>query len=82
MPMMLTTPIEAYLFWPLARPIWHGAMPPGGAIHSIGFAEACGLRTRTCLQTILLQHVTDLLMGAADRFDPAGGIGAGSGANT
>ncbi len=33
------------------------------------------------LQTILQQHVTDLLTEAADRFDPAGGIGGGRGAN-
>jgi hypothetical protein len=33
------------------------------------------------LQTILQQHVADLLTEAADRFDPAGGIGGGRGAN-
>ena len=29
------------------------------------------------LQTILQQHIAELLMEAADRFDPAGGIGGG-----
>ncbi len=33
------------------------------------------------LQTILQQHVTDLLTEAADRFDPAGGIAGGRGAH-